>query len=162
MVFDPVLFVFLAIPVYVANSTPLLFSKVRVLGFLDLPIDRKKFFMGERLLGDGKTLKGFVLGLLSGSFAGLILGASFLGFLLSLGVVVGDLLGSFIKRRFRIKRGRQWFWDSIFFVVFALVFASSFFSVSWEYWLILLILSPLIHRLANVLAFHSGLKNVKY
>ena len=94
------------LPAYFANASPVLLGG-------GVPIDLgKKFSDGRRIFGDGKTIRGFV----GGVSAGIILSAIvsilfpleifggfklqfFSGCLLSLGTLVGDLIGSFIKRR---------------------------------------------------------------
>ncbi|MBR9678630.1 MAG: CDP-2,3-bis-(O-geranylgeranyl)-sn-glycerol synthase [Nanoarchaeota archaeon] len=163
MVFELVKFLFLMIPPYVANSTPVLFSKIKALNFLDFPIDRGKTWKGRRILGDGKTVKGFVMGVFWGSVAGTALGTIKLGFALSLGTMIGDLIGSFLKRRLEVERGKSnWLLDQETFIVFALTLASILEPISWEYWLAFLAITPPIHRLANIIANRLKLKSVPF
>jgi len=68
---------------------------------------------GKRVFGDGKTWRGFIGGVIIGSLAGLVQSlieqnpsAILRGFLLSFGALLGDLTGSFIKRRLDIERGQ--------------------------------------------------------
>src|SRR3989338_8621128 len=98
---DPLLllqaFLFIA-PAYAANGfPPLMRGKT--------PIDGRKMFKGHRLLGDGKTLEGFLGGVIFGVFIGSlqIYGQSYLPaelglaamtfpivFMLSIGTMAGD------------------------------------------------------------------------
>jgi hypothetical protein len=50
------------------------------------------------------------------------------------------------------------------FIVGALVLSSlvSGYKISWQYVVILLILTPIIHKLSNILAFALKLKKVPY
>ncbi|MFX0095023.1 MAG: CDP-archaeol synthase [Candidatus Hodarchaeota archaeon] len=72
------------------------------------PIDGGKYFRdGKRILGDGKTVRGFIAGLTAGFIVGLaqtafepnIFAGLLFGGVEALGGLLGDLLGSFIKRR---------------------------------------------------------------
>ena len=98
----------LAAPCYVANATPVVVAKVVKRTH---PIDRGlRFPDGRRILGDGKSVEGFISGILSGTAIGFALKQTGLlgvqeAFVLSLGTMLGDVLGSFVKRRLGIERG---------------------------------------------------------
>ena len=132
----------LILPAYVANA-----SAVIVGG--GLPIDfGKKWWDGERILGDGKTWRG----LFAGAFMGMTVGfglcvaakwitpteynflqfenLDFEGFpvmipiifSLCFGALMGDTLKSFFKRRIGKKRGENWFiFDQLDFILGALL-----------------------------------------
>ncbi|MHA2102944.1 MAG: CDP-2,3-bis-(O-geranylgeranyl)-sn-glycerol synthase [Candidatus Hodarchaeales archaeon] len=95
------------IPAYFANGSPVIVGGGK-------PIDGGRMWRdGKRIFGDGKTYRGFIGGVLIGSLIGLVQfffeGNSspiFRAFFLSLGALIGDLIGSFIKRRMSIDRGR--------------------------------------------------------
>lgn len=113
------------LPAYAANVAPVLAKRFNVLPRLAVPVDCNASWNGKPLLGPHKTLRGFVLGttaaiavtlgqtLLYPLFPfptiGLVDYASVnplvLGFLLGFGSLLGDSLGSFIKRRTRIQPG---------------------------------------------------------
>jgi CDP-2,3-bis-(O-geranylgeranyl)-sn-glycerol synthase len=86
----------------------------------------------------------------------------FSGLLIGLGAILGDLVKSFFKRRFRIKSGKPWIpFDQIDFVVgawVAIVFIYP--NINWNYFYIALILTPLLHLLANIIAYKLKLKKV--
>jgi len=136
-----------------------------------------------RLLGNGKTWKGFFFGIAIGTVFGFILfylsqyqplnatyyGVSFkitdplIGFYLSTGALVGDLVKSFFKRRVGIKRGQPLFLiDQLDFVVGALIFAWAFlpFFIPWEEVIIILVITPFVHLFGNWVAFHIKKKKV--
>ena len=145
------------LPAYVANATPV------VLGG-GAPIDGGKLFTdGRPIFGAGKTIRGFVAGLVAGSIVGVLQGAATLGLLLALGALVGDLLGSFTKRRLNIPRGGAApVLDQLGFVVFALLLASPVMLPRWEVILIILLITPPIHLATNFSGYKLGFKSRPY
>ena len=121
---------------------------------------------GERVLGNHKTFRGFFSGLLAGSTAGAVCSYVFSRNLLtvaipaSLGALLGDLAGAFVKRRLKIKPGGPLpVLDQLDFVVGALILVSLFSPISLPVVLILLLVTPPIHFLTNLGAYALGLKN---
>ena len=153
------------LPAYVANATPIVLGGGR-------PIDAgKKFTDGRSIFGAGKTVQGFIAGLAAGTFVGLLQGIAAgtlsrylaLGFLLALGALLGDLLGSFIKRRLGIKRGGLApGLDQLSFVVVALLAASPLALPSWEIVLTIIIITLPIHLATNFGGYKLGLKSKPY
>ncbi len=91
--------------------------------------------------------------------------------LASYGAVVGDLIGSFLKRRFDIKSGAPfWIVDQLDFVLVALLFVSIPGIISPNLFLLpdifiitfLIILTPAVSIIANTVAYVVGLKNVPW
>ena len=105
------------LPSYVANMTPVIFGGGR-------PLDlNKKFIDGRRILGDHKTIRGFISGLITGTLVGCMQGRPLTGFLLSLGTMVGDSFGSFVKRRMGIEAGGSApLLDQEGFLIFSILF----------------------------------------
>ncbi|MCP4137013.1 MAG: CDP-archaeol synthase [bacterium] len=94
------------IVLWAVNSAPPLLS------FLfgdkgDIPLDRgRTFFDNKPLWGEHKTVRGTLGGILAGVAAGFIVGFPLLtGFLTGLLSMTGDLVSSFIKRRFELNSG---------------------------------------------------------
>ncbi|MEW6592095.1 MAG: CDP-2,3-bis-(O-geranylgeranyl)-sn-glycerol synthase [Candidatus Hadarchaeota archaeon] len=152
------------LPAYVANGAPVVLGGGR-------PIDGgRKFRDGRPIFGPGKTVRGFIAGLVAGSVFGALQAAAsgniFLaavGFLLSLGALVGDLFGSFLKRRLNVPRGGAApLLDQMGFVVFAMIFASPLSFPGWGVVAVLLIMTPLIHLGTNYCAYKLGLKDRPY
>lgn len=165
------------LPAYTANGLPVIFGG-------GPPIDFGKTINGKRIFGDGKTIRGFLGGVLSGTLVGLtlfyvgpILNLSIpesqglidlsynpiVGVLISVGALTGDLVGSFIKRRLNLKRGAPApLLDQITFLVFAFLFASIFIIVPLEYVIILIPLTLGMHLLTNFISWVMGLKKVPY
>jgi CDP-2,3-bis-(O-geranylgeranyl)-sn-glycerol synthase len=153
------------LPAYVANATPV------VLGG-GTPIDGGRLFRdGRPIFGAGKTIRGFATGLIVGSIVGVIQGIvagrpcayAMLGLLLALGALVGDLAGSFIKRRLNIPRGGAApVLDQLGFVVFALIFVSPIMPPRWEVILIILLITPPLHIATNFVGYKLRFKTRPY
>jgi len=150
------LFIF---PAYCANAAPVIFGG-------GLPMDfGKVFWDGKPLFGKNKTFRGFLAGLAVGTFVGFVQNALFeysvlLGFMVSLGALVGDLSESFIKRRLDIPPGSPLpIADQLDFVAGALLFSlpvsppDSLITV-----LVIIVITPPIHILTNFLASRLGVK----
>ena len=60
------------LPAYFANSLPVDVSYIKELEWLAKPVDGGRKFLGKRLLGDGKTWRGLIVGVLGGTFIGLV------------------------------------------------------------------------------------------
>jgi len=159
-------------PAYAANGFPPLAGGKR-------PIDFGRNFFGKRLFGDGKTIEGFALGILAGTLVGaleaylysdlnayaLMYGVTlpnitiFIGFMIALGALSGDLTGSFIKRRMGLNRGADVpLLDQWNFIIGSIIFA--FFLTQITVWMIaiMLLITPLIHRAANIIAHRIKIK----
>ena len=176
--------VLLILPAYFANSVPV------VLGG-GAPIDGgRKWRDGQRLFGDGKTVRGFFAGVLAGVAVGALEGIflvggnwdiyqgavggawagspatyALAGFLLGCGAMAGDLLGSFIKRRQGLARGKpSLVMDQLLFLALALLFAYPLAArlLTLEAVLFLAVLTYFVHVGANVVANRLGLKKVPW
>ncbi|MFH0890228.1 MAG: CDP-2,3-bis-(O-geranylgeranyl)-sn-glycerol synthase [Candidatus Aenigmatarchaeota archaeon] len=157
----------LILPAYVANSSAT-FAKGRI------SIDfSKKFPDGRPIFGAGKTFEGFALGVAVGTIAGFlqsVLQSAYgvspafsmnitIAFAMSAGALLGDIAGSFVKRRFGLKRGEPVpLLDQLDFVAGSLVVASFFYAISLDTMLVLAIITPVIHLAANVIGYKLGVK----
>lgn len=148
-------------PAYVANAVPVLAGGGR-------PLDCGKSFLdGKPIFGKNKTIRGFLIGLIMGTAAGLAESLAFdyppsFGFLISLGALVGDLVGAFVKRRLGLAPGELLpVVDQVDFMVGAIVFSLpiSLQWLSWELVVTALIMTPPIHLLTNFAAYKLGLKS---
>ena len=156
-------------PAYCANAVPVIFGG----GY---PLDAgRTFFDGKPILGSHKTLRGFFSGLVVGTLVGflqtiLVQYVLFqydaqlrynvlLGFMLSLGALVGGLAESFVKRRLNIPPGSSLpIADQLDFVVGAFLFSLPVSPPSLLTALIILVITPPIHFLTNLLASLLGMK----
>ncbi|MEM0017285.1 MAG: CDP-2,3-bis-(O-geranylgeranyl)-sn-glycerol synthase [Candidatus Korarchaeum sp.] len=143
------------LPSYFANMSPVVFGGGR-------PLDMgKNFFDGRRILGDHKTVRGFLSGLIVGSLVGVLQGRPLQGFVLSLGAMIGDCFGSFLKRRMGLAEGSSApLLDQEGFLLFSILFASPLESLPLESIVFLVLLTPLLHWGSNFIAHLLGLKEV--
>ncbi|MDD2655825.1 MAG: CDP-2,3-bis-(O-geranylgeranyl)-sn-glycerol synthase [Candidatus ainarchaeum sp.] len=159
------------LPCYIANAAPVLLGGGQPIDF------GANFPDGRRILGDAKTVRGFVGGVAAGTVAAGILAlylplpvfagpwAQFVsGFLLSVGALLGDALGSFVKRRAGITPGKPFFLDQLGFIAVGLLLAYpvAYALYSPEGVLFLLVLSWLLHIVSNAAANRFGLKSVPW
>ncbi|ENN96152.1 hypothetical protein J422_03808 [Methanocaldococcus villosus KIN24-T80] len=156
------------LPAYVANASACIFGG-------GSPLDNNAYFFdGKRILGDGVTYRGCFFGILFGTLTGIIQSIIhyiyfknfttdyiILAFLLSFGAIFGDAVGSFIKRRINIERGKPApLLDQLDFVIFAIIFGSIIKPISFEEITVILILTVFIHILGNVIAYLLKIKDV--
>lgn len=147
---------------------------------------------GKRVLGDGKTWRGFFGGALTGTLFGLLQialagwadeelswgfgdwpGALAVVLALSFGAMMGDSAGSFLKRRLGVGRGSKApVLDQYGFVVAAILLA----LMTRPDWVLdhyfrgdgllalalLLLLVPVLHRSANIIGYKMGKKDVPW
>jgi hypothetical protein len=84
-----------------ANGSPVI-AKLVLGEAYAMPIDGNvRFFDGRPLLGPSKTIRGVVVSLLVTTLAARLIGLQFqIGLLVATAAMAGDLLSSFLKRRF--------------------------------------------------------------
>lgn len=165
------------LPAYAANICPVIFEKLHFP--LGAPIN-------EKLFGSHKTWRGFYAGYI-GALAVLLLQSYFYkngiatdpaspilpmldyseiniflyAALFGIGALAGDLIKSFFKRKMGIAPGGSWFpFDQLDFIFGVLIFLSPFFIPSWQNIAAIVIITPLLHFLANLFAYTLKLKKV--
>ena len=125
------------LPAYAANMTPVFAARLLGNHFAQ-PLDLGRSWRGHRILGDHKTIRGFVVGISAAILTSIAqhravpwfaLGSAanpaVLGFLLGSGALLGDAVKSFFKRRRGIEPGASWIpFDQIDLVVGALAMSS--------------------------------------
>ena len=86
-----------------------------------------------------------------------------IGFLLGFGALLGDALGSFLKRRLGIERGKPApIMDQLDFIIVALILVSLVVKLSLMFVVTAILLTLIIHLLTNTGAYLLGLKDVWY
>lgn len=143
---------------------------------------------GRRILGDGKTYRGFFAGLIFGALVGLLqmqflvtnptifgVGLPTFGtggsnttiviFALAFGSLFGDMFMSFFKRRMGLKRGAPLpVIDQLDFVfgawVFAYIASPQWFTETFtaSVVIVILVITPLLHLVTNVIGYFMGVK----
>ncbi|MDF0591199.1 CDP-2,3-bis-(O-geranylgeranyl)-sn-glycerol synthase [Candidatus Methanocrinis natronophilus] len=170
--------IWLMLPAYLPNNFAAFFGGGRPLDF------GRTFSDGRRILGDGKTFRGTIIGVLGGVGVGIALssialfrpdldlpqfgsGYEMIPVLLglSLGAMAGDIVASFFKRRMGMERGAALFLvDQLDFVIgsWALTFllAPVWFSENFtlEVMLVVLIVTPVLHRATNIIGYKMKAK----
>jgi CDP-2,3-bis-(O-geranylgeranyl)-sn-glycerol synthase len=169
------------LPALIPNSAAVVFGG-------GTPIDLGRTWRGKRILGDGKTWRGFFGGTLSGILLGLlqisagVLAGSpdLLGFgalpeaagvvaALALGSLLGDMAGAFVKRRLGLERGAKAVGlDQYDFVAGAMLLTLALFPAWFMARYVeghgllalaaLLLFVPFLHRLVNIIGYRRGLK----
>ncbi|OEC87034.1 MULTISPECIES: CDP-2,3-bis-(O-geranylgeranyl)-sn-glycerol synthase [Methanobacterium] len=178
--------IYFMLPAYLANVSALVFGGGKPLDF------GRNFRDGRRIIGNGVTWKGTIIGTLIGTFIGILQGSvsayygnifslipgitiiqgpiptsilqgAIVGLFLGGGALIGDAVGSFIKRRIGIERGKAApFLDQLDFVIGALIFASLIVFIPLNMIIIILIISIVLHLLTNMIAYLIGMKDVWY
>ncbi|MCE4612213.1 MAG: CDP-2,3-bis-(O-geranylgeranyl)-sn-glycerol synthase [Desulfurococcales archaeon] len=159
----------LILPAMAANGAP-----VVVLRYVknSHPVDfNLKFLDGRRLLGDGKTWEGVTSGLVAGLVVSAIIaifsqnaGFITLGILSSIGALIGDMAGSFVKRRINMPRGAPApLLDQLDFYVGALLLLYiAGVQIRLVPSIILAVVVLVLHVGTNYMAYRLGLKNVPW
>jgi CDP-2,3-bis-(O-geranylgeranyl)-sn-glycerol synthase len=165
------------IPAYIPNSAAAVIKG-------RLPMDFGKTMAdGRRVIGDGKTFRGFFGGIFCGILAGCVqiwaCHQHHLDFLpqhtllsvtlLSVGSMMGDVAASFLKRRRGRQRGEKWpFVDQYDFLIgaFILLIVCNW---SWVHetiatltFIVIIIMTPLLHRAINMIGYKLGFKDVPW
>lgn len=149
-------------PAYAANAAPLAFSPIlKTKHPIDFGLTLPN---GARLLGETKSWEGLAIGIAIGTAVGFALAAPVRGFILSLGALLGDLAGSFIKRRLSIPPGQPLpLLDQLDFLAGSLLLAALFnYGVGLFELLILVVITPPLHIMSNALAYAMGIKAKPY
>lgn len=170
------------LPAYLPNSFAAVFGGGK-------PIDEGRTLKDERrIIGDGKTYRGFFSGIFFGVLAGSIqiwlnsrgfeilgiempaFGPDLLNALkvvtaLACGSLFGDMFKSFFKRRMGMERGASLpLVDQLDFVIGAWVFtylaAPEWFVSNFTPWIMItvLLISPLLHLTTNIIGYYAGIK----
>ena len=143
---------------------------------------------GRRILGDGKTYRGFLAGIICGLLVGLLQmnlvssGFAVFGMTLpafgmdaassvtvilamSCGSLFGDMFMSFFKRRLGLKRGAPLpVIDQLDFVfgawLFTYLISPEWFSATFSFWIVVtvLIVTPILHLVTNIIGYFIGVK----
>ena len=172
---------FFFLPAYISNAIPVFLAKTRMFEFLNIPVDFGTKIGKYDLFGKTKTYRGIIGGVVGGlltvcfqaflyesfpSLGGWFLipyefpAILWLGFLLGIGEGLGDLFKSFIKRRMKMASSAQSFpLDQLSFL--GAVFLSYFYlHIPFYHLVVILIISPLVPFMANLLAYRLGWKKV--
>ncbi len=158
-------------PAYVANASPVVIRGRK-------PLDFGKKLRNNRILGDGKTLEGTIGGIAFGALTG-VLQLYIIQFLpldlglqahsieliiaLSVGAILGDIIGAFVKRRLGVPRGHPaLLLDQLDFLLTSLLFASFVIDMSISLMLVLVVITPVLHLGTNIFAYFMKMKKTPW
>ncbi len=163
------------LPAYVANAVPVIFG-----GGLAIDLG-KKWSDGKLVFGSHKTIRGFAAGLTAGTLVsvvqtvllpevvskGFVLPFNFnilVGFMISLGALLGDLAHSFVKRRLGLVEGAALpVADQLDFVLGAILLSFLVAAAPPLFTAVIVVLvTPPIHVLTNALAYLLGAKKTPW
>ncbi|MBI2638464.1 CDP-archaeol synthase [Candidatus Peregrinibacteria bacterium] len=170
--------IYFMLPAYLANMMPVFLKKVPILNY---PLDHGRTWFGKRIFGAHKTYRGF----LSGIFAGIIVAlaqkflyqfmpqftlfpydnfsyatTAIVGLCFGGGILLGDLIKSFFKRRFGISDGGRWLpFDQLDFLG-ALLLVGIFFIPSLQYTIAIFIISPALMIITDIFGYRLGMRDV--
>lgn len=181
MLEDIFLAVWFFLPAAMGNVAPIIAAKLPYLENWTFPLDGYATFCGKRLLGDHKTVRGMVTGILAGIATAFLqvelyinvawvreivtldysrINPLLLGTLAALGALTGDAFKSFFKRQSNIAPGTSWFpFDQIDYVIGGIVFTACYVPLSLTQYLYLIGIWTLIHPIATSIGYTLKLKN---
>ena len=85
----------------------------------------------------------------------------FLGSLITFGGLIGDIIGSFIKRRSGIERGHSFiFLDQLGFLVVGMIFVFPLIPWPIEWFLVQVPITFILHIFANLFGYFTGIQDV--
>ncbi len=172
-------------PAYVANAFPPLANTWNIFNGLDKPIDGGKQFRGAPMLGNHKTWRGLITEIIvcavltallffihkeyglnfyqTIGFDYLSINGFLFGFLMSIGILLGDLSFAFLKRRLRLRPGFAFIpFDQTNYVIGSFVVLQPLFHLALKFWLVLFLLTFFIHILFNRIGYNLRLHKAKW
>lgn len=156
------------LPMYVANSSALIFGGGQRLDFGKSLGDNKPLF------GKSKTIKGTFSGIFSGILTGLLLMTIFqetnyfnnyflLSTLLSIGAILGDIIASFIKRRLGYEEGKEFlFLDQLDFLFGGMILGLIIYVPNLLEIVSAIVATFFVHKASNFVAYKLKLKKVPW
>ena len=170
-------------PAYWANMTPPLVRNIPGLHFFDVPVDFGRKIGNARIFGGHKTWRGVIAASIVGILLVLLQRWLFqfrwikefslidysavniwlLAILMVLGVVLGDLVAAFIKRRLHLEPGAPFVpWDQTNYVFGCFVTVEPYLKLDLDVWITLFFMTFFLHLLFNRLGYDLGLHKAKW
>lgn len=131
----------------------------------DQPIDGGRLWRdGERLLGDSKTWRGLIIGVVATTIVSLLLdlGGKF-GALFGFLALTGDMISSFIKRRRHLRSSAQAIGlDQLPEAILPVVFGAFWLDYGWEVTVVTVLLFMLADMVFSPLLYRLGIRRRPY
>lgn len=171
--------IYTTLPAIAANGAPLLVKKVN---FLNVPIDFGKTMNGKPILGSKKTFRGLFFGIAASMFTlyiqffiykitntniGLFdydaVNIHLMGFLIGFGVLTGDIVKSFFKRRLGYKESESFIpWDQLDCAIGGLIFVRFVWAYPFSYAVLLIFLAFFMHIIIRHIGYYLGICESKW
>ena len=168
-------------PAGLANVSAFASGKINALEKFNFPVDCYAKIGGKRILGDHKTIRGFLVAIIMGVLGcclEVFLYSSFfsirelvwidyytinpviLGALLGLGALTGDAIKSFFKRRVNIPPGVSWFpFDQIDYIIGGIALSLFYIQLSFGEYAVLFVVWFLIHPIGTFIGYLLRLRH---
>ncbi len=168
-------------PAGFANASPIFASRIPILKKWSTPIDFSKQYRGKRILGDNKTWRGLVFGILIAVITlwlqKIIFSHSdwlpeiityidytnvslWLGVLLGAGALLGDAIESFFKRQLDIPSGEAWLiFDQIDYIIGGVLLSSLIIKLPLSYGIVIFVVWFGLHLISSYIGYLLGLKD---
>ena len=171
------------LPAYFTNMSAPIARRLKILEFLDKPVDFNKKFFGKPILGSHKTWRGVVFGIIVGIVIAIFqsrlyqfsffqkisilnyqkISIFYFGFLISFGAILGDLFFAFIKRRLKMEPGAKFLpFDQTNYVISDALILTPIFKIDISVWILLFFLTLLLHIIVNYLGYWLGVSKNKW
>lgn len=182
MLKDAFFAIWFLLPAGIANVAPILAAKMPGLKKYDAPIDGGARWHGHRLLGNHKTWRGVIAGVLlatlilvvqqalyiqydwarfiSGGVDYAALPVLILGPAFAIGALGGDALESFFKRRRGINSGKPWFFfDQLDYIIGAIVLSLPFVRAEPFQYLLMIVIWFVLHLVSSYVGWLTKFKD---
>ena len=141
------------LPAYFANATPVAFGGGPALD------GGENWFDGKPVLGSHKTLRGCIVGILGGLLIGILQGNILSGLAQGIGAILGDLISSFLKRRWDVAPGESYpLLDQLDFIVVAVILSQPFTRSTLIEIITILVVTVPIHYATNYFSWLIKMK----
>jgi CDP-2,3-bis-(O-geranylgeranyl)-sn-glycerol synthase len=168
-------------PGLISNMSPIIGKNI--LKSLAKPIDFGLTLRGRRLFGDHKTIRGFLLAIITGAFLGFVqylikdvnffnsisyidytLGISILvGAVFGFAALFGDALKSVIKRQFDILPGKSFIpFDQLDYIIGIIIFSFFFKPITWQMALALILIIPFVTIIITKIGYFLKLRDERW
>jgi CDP-2,3-bis-(O-geranylgeranyl)-sn-glycerol synthase len=168
------------LPAGVSNIAAFMSGKYPFLRRFSHPVDFGIKVRGKRILGDHKTIRGFVFGIIAAiiivylqiylynkfSFISSLIPINYnsvnplvFGFLSGFGALFGDSVKSFFKRQMGVAPGRSWLpFDQIDYILGGILFTSFYIQLTFDQYIALFLVWFLLHPLTTLIGYILRLK----
>lgn len=169
------------LPAALANAAPVFAAATPALKQYDMPIDGGKIWRGKRVLGEHKTWRGIIAGVIVSTlilFLQVVLYMNFewaqyvssgldyttlpvllLGPLFALGALGGDAVESFVKRQKDIPSGNAWVpFDQLDYIIGGVLVSLFFVTLSLAQYAWIFVVWFLMHIIASYIGYRLGMK----